>query len=63
MLDRASEARNRRSFLGFPADLQSMFPALGQKGAGAIRNGELEILPAKRQVRYRGEALAFTALE
>jgi DNA-binding response OmpR family regulator len=30
---------------------------------GAIRNGELEILPAKRQVRYRGAALEFTALE
>jgi DNA-binding response OmpR family regulator len=28
-----------------------------------IRNGELEILPAKRQVRYRGAALEFTALE
>ncbi len=38
----------------------------GQKGASAIqvvRNGELEILPAKRQVRYRGEAIDFTALE
>ncbi|CAN5244000.1 response regulator transcription factor [soil metagenome] len=29
----------------------------------AVRNGELEILPAKRQVRYRGEAIEFTALE
>jgi DNA-binding response OmpR family regulator len=29
----------------------------------ALRNGELEILPAKRQVRYRGEALDFTARE
>ncbi|MBX3604571.1 MAG: response regulator transcription factor [Piscinibacter sp.] len=28
-----------------------------------IRNGELEILPAKRQVRYRGAELEFTALE
>ena len=35
----------------------------GQKGAAAIRNGELEILPAKRQVRYQGEAIDFTALE
>src|SRR2546425_2732014 len=34
----------------------------GQKGAAAIRNGELEILPAKRQVRYRGESIDFTAL-
>jgi len=31
--------------------------------ATAIRNGELEILPAKRQVKYRGAALEFTALE
>ncbi len=31
--------------------------------AAAIRNGELEILPAKRQVRCRGEAIEFTALE
>ena len=30
---------------------------------GAIRNGELEILPAKRQARYRGAAIEFTALE
>ena len=40
--------------------------ASGQKGASAIqivRNGELEIVPAKRQVRYRGEAIDFTALE
>ena len=28
-----------------------------------IRNGDLEILPAKRAVRYRGDALDFTALE
>ncbi len=28
-----------------------------------VRNGELEILPAKRQVRCRGEAIDFTALE
>jgi DNA-binding response OmpR family regulator len=37
--------------------------APGQKGAAAIRNGELEILPAKRQVRCRGELIDFTALE
>jgi DNA-binding response OmpR family regulator len=30
---------------------------------GALRNGELEILPVKRQVRYRGAAIDFTALE
>src|SRR6195952_739023 len=35
----------------------------GQKGAAPIRNGELEILPAKRQVRFRGETIEFTALE
>ena len=29
----------------------------------ALRNGELEILPAKRQVRLAGQALEFTALE
>ena len=34
-----------------------------QKALNSIRNGELEILPAKRQVRYRGEAIDFTALE
>jgi DNA-binding response OmpR family regulator len=32
-------------------------------GSAPLRNGDLEILPAKRQVRYRGEALEFTALE
>ncbi|MEP7296678.1 MAG: response regulator transcription factor [Burkholderiales bacterium] len=37
---------------------------LGTPGRGAlIRNGEVEILPAKRQVRCRGEAIEFTALE
>jgi DNA-binding response OmpR family regulator len=34
-----------------------------QKGAAAIRNGELEILPSKRQVRCRGALIDFTALE
>ena len=33
------------------------------QGGAPLRNGDLEILPAKRQVRYRGEALDFTALE
>jgi DNA-binding response OmpR family regulator len=45
------------------AAAQAHAQALGQQSAGAIRNGELEILPAKRQVRYRGAALEFTALE
>ena len=34
-----------------------------QAQPGALRNGDLEILPTKRQVRWRGEALDFTALE
>jgi len=38
-----------------------------QAGAGdearAIRNGDLEIQPSKRQVRFRGISLDFTALE
>ncbi|MEP7102000.1 MAG: response regulator transcription factor [Burkholderiales bacterium] len=37
--------------------------AAGQKGAAVIRNGELEILPSKRQVRCRGVGVDFTALE
>jgi DNA-binding response OmpR family regulator len=31
--------------------------------ANALRNGDLEILPARRQVRCRGAAIEFTALE
>src|SRR5918911_2019070 len=34
-----------------------------QAQAGTLRNGDLEILPTKRQVRCRGELLDFTALE
>ena len=45
------------------AAAQANAQAAGQKGAAAIRNGELEILPAKRQVRCRGELIDFTALE
>ncbi|MCW5665057.1 MAG: response regulator transcription factor [Piscinibacter sp.] len=40
--------------------------AAQQAGAGParlIRNGELEIEPAKRRVHYRGAEIAFTALE
>jgi DNA-binding response OmpR family regulator len=37
--------------------------AAGGKGAAPIRNGELEISPSKRQVRCRGTAIEFTALE
>jgi DNA-binding response OmpR family regulator len=37
---------------------------LSAPAPGAVlRNGDLEILPARRQVRYRGESLEFTALE
>jgi len=43
------------------ADLQRA--ALSAPAAHTLRNGELEILPAKRQVRVRGEAVDFTALE
>ncbi len=45
------------------AAAQANAQASGAKGGVLIRNGELEINPAKRQVRYRGEALDFTALE
>ena len=45
------------------AATQANAQALGHKGAGAIRNGELEILPAKRQVTCRGAVIDFTALE
>ena len=38
--------------------------ASGQaKAAATVRNGELEILPAKRQVHCRGSGVEFTALE
>ena len=42
---------------------QSTAQASAQAQPLIVRNGELEILPAKRQVRYRGEAIEFTALE
>ena len=36
----------------------------GSAGAPrVVKNGDLEILPAKRQVHYRGQPLDFTALE
>ncbi len=43
------------------ADL--MRAAQASPASSGIRNGELEIQPAKRQVRYRGEPIDFTALE
>ncbi|MEO8155363.1 MAG: response regulator transcription factor, partial [Rhizobacter sp.] len=45
------------------ADLLRAAQSSTQAQPGAMRNGDLEILPTKRQVRYRGEALDFTALE
>ena len=45
------------------ADLLRAAQANAQAQPSTLRNGDLEILPAKRQVRYRGEALDFTALE
>ena len=48
------------------ADLLAAAQASAQtagRGSTVIRNGELEILPAKRQVRYRGQPIDFTALE
>ena len=35
----------------------------GQQASATLRNGDLEIQPAKRQASYRGSALEFTALE
>ena len=45
------------------ADLLRAANAEQQAQTQAIRNGDLEVLPAKRQVRYRGQAIDFTALE
>jgi len=45
------------------ADLLRVAQSQGQQQAGGVRNGDLEIQPGKRSVRYRGEPLEFTALE
>jgi DNA-binding response OmpR family regulator len=45
------------------ADLLRAAQASTPAPSTVLRNGDLEILPAKRQVRYRGESLEFTALE
>ena len=45
------------------ADLLRAAQAHAQAQPGSLRNGALEILPVKRQVRYCGAALDFTALE
>jgi DNA-binding response OmpR family regulator len=45
------------------ADLLRAAQASDAGESRALRNGELEILPAKRQVRYGGASIDFTALE
>ena len=45
------------------AGLLRVAQAQSAGSTSVIRNGELEIQPAKRQVRYRGASLDFTALE
>jgi DNA-binding response OmpR family regulator len=45
------------------ADLLRAAQSGAQAQPGALRNGDLEILPTKRQVRWRGTSLDFTALE
>jgi DNA-binding response OmpR family regulator len=45
------------------ADLLRAAQQGGTGAAQVLRNGDLEILPAKRQVRLRGTALDFTSLE
>src|SRR5437868_5111017 len=45
------------------ADLLRAAQSAGSAEASTLRNGDLEILPTKRQVRCRGELLDFTALE
>ena len=45
------------------ADLLRAARADAQGQSQAIRNGDLEILPSKRQVRYGDAAIDFTALE
>jgi len=45
------------------ADLLRAAQNQAQASSTALRNGELEILPAKRLVRWRGTTIDFTALE
>ncbi len=45
------------------AELVRVAQAAAQTQAASIRNGDLEIMPVKRQVGVRGKALDFTALE
>ena len=45
------------------AELLQAAQAVASSQPGAIRNGDLELLPVKRQARLRGTLLEFTALE
>ena len=45
------------------ADLLRAAQGAGHAQSGVVRNGNLEILPAKRQVRHAGQPVDFTALE
>jgi DNA-binding response OmpR family regulator len=45
------------------ADLLIAAQQSAQGRSASLRNGELEIIPAKRQAHLRGQALDFTALE
>ncbi len=45
------------------ADLLRAAQSQAQQQPGQVRNGDLEIQPGKRSVRYRGEPIDFTALE
>jgi DNA-binding response OmpR family regulator len=45
------------------ADLLRAAQASAHESVRSVRNGELEILPVKRQVKRNGELLDFTALE
>jgi DNA-binding response OmpR family regulator len=45
------------------ADLLRAAQSAAPTGGSAVRNGDLEIHVAKRQVRWRGEPIDFTALE
>ncbi len=45
------------------AELLRVAQTSAQNQASALSNGDLEILPVKRQVSVRGQALDFTALE
>jgi len=49
-------------YLTKPFSLEANAQSSAQQSK-AIRNGELEILPAKRQVTWRGKSIDFTALE